>query len=163
MRKFLVALTLPLLLSGPALAQPSCPVPPAAWGTNIALTSATASADLAAARLTLDQAATVNLHPVGEVRFAAPPERPSEVSSFGGMLELDVREAGTYLVSLSAGAWIDVLKDGKAVASTAHGHGEECSGLRKMVTFPLQPGRHVIQLSGNKEATIRILASPKSQ
>jgi len=160
MRSFAIALVLPFLLCGPALAQPSCPVPPAAWGTNIALTSASASADLSSARLSLDQAATVTLHPVGEVRFTAPPERRGDASSYGGMLELNVREAGTYQASLSAGAWIDVLKDGAAVASTTHGHGAECSGLRKMVSFALQPGRHVIQLSGNKEATIKVLVSP---
>jgi hypothetical protein len=162
MRYLAAALVLPLLLCGPAYAQPSCPVPPAAWGTNVALTSATASADLASARLSPDRAATVSLHPVGEVRFTAPPEKRGDASSYGGMLEMDVREAGTYQVSLSAGAWIDVLKDGLAVASTAHGHGEECSGLRKMVSFSLMPGRHVIQLSGNKEDSIRVLISPKS-
>ena len=71
------------------------------------------------------------------------------------MLALDVREAGTYQVALSDGAWIDVLKDGTAIASSAHDHGAGC----KMVSFTLQPGRHVIQLSGNKEETIGVVAA----
>ena len=75
-----------------------------------------------------------------------------------GGLAVDVREAGTYQVSLSAGAWIDVVKDGAAVASTGHDHGAGC----KMVSFLLQPGRHVIQLSGNKDDTIKVMIARKS-
>jgi len=158
MRTIAAALAASLLLVPAALAQ-NCPVPPAAWGTNINLTSATASPELEPARMMLEQAATVALHPVNEVRFAAPPEKRADATSYGGMLAVDVREAGTYQVSLSAGAWVDVLKDGAALASTAHDHGADCSGLRKMVSFALQPGRHVIQLSGNKEDTIKVLVA----
>jgi len=153
MKAFAAILILPLLFAGAARAQ--CP---AGYGS---LTSATASAEFGAARLTPNQAASVVLHPVSEVRFTAPPERRGEASSYGGMLELNAREAGTYQVSLSAGAWIDVLKDGAAVTSTAHGHDTGCPDFRKMVTFALQPGRYVIQLSGNKEAAIKVLVSAK--
>jgi hypothetical protein len=159
MRAIAVSLFLPLLMMGAAFAQPACPVPPAAWGTNADLRSASASPDMEAARMLVDQAVTVTLHPVGEVRFAAPPEKRLDMSSYGGMLAVDVREAGTYQVSLSAGAWIDVLKDGAPVASTAHDHGAECMGIRKMVSFALTPGRHVIQLSGNKDDTIKVLVA----
>jgi hypothetical protein len=152
MRNLAVSLCLSLLLIGGARAQPPCPVP----SGGIALTSATASPELEPARLLLEQAAIVTLHPVGEVRFVRPPDRRLDVSSFGGMLAVDVREAATYQVSLSAGAWIDVLKDGAEVASTTHEHGAECSGMAKMVSFVLQPGRHVIQLSGNKDDTIKV-------
>jgi hypothetical protein len=152
MRIFAVALTILLSLAGAAQAE--CP---AGWGGNATLTAAIVSAEFAAARLTLNQAVSVALYPVSEVRFVVPPERRSDASSYGGMMEMEVREARTYQVSLSAGAWIDVLKDGVAVSSTAHGHDAGCSDLRKMVSFALQPGRHVIQLSGNKDATIKVL------
>jgi hypothetical protein len=161
MRTFATALTVSLLLATAARAQPACPAPSEIAGANVALVSATASPELEPARLALDQAATVTLHPVGEVRFVTAPQKRGDASSFGGMLAVDVREAGTYQVALSAGAWIDVLKDGAAVASTAHDHGAECSGLRKMVSFALTPGRHVIQLSGNKDETIRAMVSRK--
>lgn len=161
MRNFSAVLFLSLLLAGAAQAQPACPVPPAAGVINVALTSATASPELEPARLALDQAVTVTLHPVGEVRFVTAPEKRGDASSFGGMLAVDVREAGTYQVALSAGTWIDVLKDGAAVASTAHDHGAECSGFRKMVSFALMSGRHVIQLSGNRDETVRVMVSRK--
>jgi hypothetical protein len=158
MRKLAVSLCLSLLLIGSAKAQPSCPTPASG---GITLTSATASPELEPARLMLEQATTVSLHPVGEVRFVRPPDKRLDVSTYGGMLAVDVREAATYQVSLSAGAWIDMLKDGEAISSTAHDHGAQCSAAAKMVSFVLQPGRHVIQLSGNKDDTIRVTVERK--
>jgi hypothetical protein len=158
MRIFAIALVLPLFLAGAAQAQPACP---AISGTNVELKAATASPEFEPARLMLDQAATVTLHPGNDVRFIVAPQKPGAAGSYGGMLVVDVREAGTYQVGLSAGAWIDVLKEGVAVASSAHDHDAGCSGLRKMVSFALTPGRHVIQISGNREDTIKVLVSRK--
>ena len=161
MGKLAISLFASLLMAGAAAAQPACPAPPAGWGMNAELKAATASPELELARLMPGQAATVTLHPGNDVRFTIAPEKPGATGSYGGMLAVDVREAGTYQVALSAGAWLDMVQDGAAVASAAHDHGAECAGLRKMVSFPLKPGRHVIQISGNKEATIRVLVSRK--
>jgi len=158
MRTLAISLFISLAMAGMAEAQPACP---AASASTVEIRAATASPELEPARLLLEQTATVALQPVNEVRFAAPPQKRADASSYGGMLTVDVREAGTYQVSLSAGAWVDVLKDGAALASTAHDHGAECSGLRKMVSFALQPGRHVIQISGNKEDTIQVMVARK--
>jgi len=158
MKSFAASLCLSLLMMGAAVAQPACPTPA---GAGAELKAATASPELEPARLTLDKAATVTLHPGNDVRFVMAPEKPGSAGSYGGMLSLDVREAGTYQVALSAGAWLDMVQDGSAVASTGHAHGAECPGLRKMVSFPLKPGRHVIQLSGNKEDTIQVVVSRK--
>src|SRR5262249_31603232 len=147
MRLFAVSLFASWLMVGAAAAQPACPAPA---GTVVSLKAATASPELESARLVLGQAATVTLHPVSDMRFVAQPEKRADTSSYGGMLAVNVPDPGTYQVSLSAGAWIDVLKDGAAVASTSHDHGGDCAAMRKIVSFALQPGRHVIQLSGNK-------------
>jgi len=149
MKSIAIALFVPLLLMGVAQAQPACP---AASG-GVELKAATASPELEPARLLLDKPVTVSLHPGNDVRFVVAPEKHGDASSFGGMLVVDVREAGSYRIALSAGAWIDVLKDGAAIASSAHDHGAGC----KMVSFSLQQGRHVIQLSGNKQETIEVL------
>jgi hypothetical protein len=143
---------------GAAMAQPACPASPAGGDT---LKAAAASPELEPARVTLDKAVTVTLHPGNDVRFVIAPEKPGAAGSYGGMLSLDVREAGSYQVALSAGAWLDMVQDGSSVASAGHAHGAECSGMRKMVSFPLKPGRHVIQLSGNKEDTIQVVVSRK--
>ena len=155
MRRIAIFLFVPLLAMGAARAQPACPAPPA--GATVALKAATASPELEPARLLLDKAATVTLHPGNDVRFVIAPEKHGDASSYGGMLVVDVREAGTYRIALSAGAWIDVLKDGTAIASSAHDHGAGC----KMVSFTLQPGRHVIQLSGNKEESVGVVVARK--
>ncbi|HEX8555674.1 MAG TPA: homogentisate 1,2-dioxygenase, partial [Sphingomonas sp.] len=60
-----------------------------------------------------------------------------------------VASAGTYRVALDSAMWIDVVAGTAAIASTTHGHGPACSGVRKMVDFALRPGRYVIQLSGS--------------
>jgi len=152
MKSIVIALFVPLLLMGVAQAQPACPA--ASGGVEL---KATASPELEPARLLLDKPVTVSLHPGNDVRFVVAPEKHGDASSFGGMLVVDVREAGSYRIALSAGAWIDVLKDGAAIVSSAHDHGAGC----KMVSFSLQPGRHVIQLSGNKQETIGVLVGRK--
>jgi hypothetical protein len=159
MTNFSALLFLSLLIAGAAQAQTTCPVPLEIGAANVTLASAAASPDLEPARLNPDQAATVHLHAMSEVRFINPPEKRGDVSSFAGMLVLDVREAGTYQVALSADAWIDVLKDGTAIASVEKG--ADCSGPRRMASFALTQGRHVIQLSGNREETIRVIVVRK--
>ena len=155
MKKLLIALVLPLLISGGAQAQSVCPA--LAGSGNTEVKAATATPELEPARLMLDQPASVTLHPGNDVRFAIAPEKHSAADSYGGMLAVDVREAGTYQVALSGNAWIDMVRDGAAVASGAHGHDSGC----KMVSFALTPGRHVIQLSGNKDDMIKVRVSHK--
>ena len=75
------------------------------------------------------------------------------------MLAVTIADAGTYQISLSNGAWIDLLKDGAAQVSTAHAPGPACSGVRKTVQFAMVPGRYVIQLSGNADPVIQVLVS----
>ncbi len=58
---------------------------------------------------------------------------------------------------LGSGGWIDVLENGRAVTSSAHGHGADCSGMVKIVDFPLKAGEHILQIEGSKEDTVGIL------
>ena len=62
-------------------------------------------------------------------------------------------------MALGSGAWIDVVKDGKAIESTAHGHGPDCSGVRKVVDFPLQPGSYTLQVAANGQAQLPLLVT----
>lgn len=125
------------------------------WNDSAKHTAAKSVADLPSATLAQGGAIALALHSVSEVRFAATPERAP--TAFGGMAMLTIAQAGAYRIGLSSGAWIDVLHDGKPVPSTAHGHGEAC--IRKQVSFALQPGVYVIQLSGNPEPVIRIMVT----
>jgi len=151
----------------PGMAMPaancSAPVapPPAlsSWAAKTDMTSATQASGLDAAMLTPGRAASVTLHPTPEVHYVAQPEKPGGPVTLGGMVAIAIAEAGTYQISLGSGAWLDVLKDGASVASSAHAPGPPCSGIRKMVQFPLTPGRSVIQISGNVDPAIQVLVT----
>jgi hypothetical protein len=113
------------------------------------------------ATLPIGKAVTGGLHPTRQVDYATQPEKPGGSVAHGGLFQLVVAQAGTYRIGISSGAWIDVLRDGKAVASTTHGQGPACSTLRKMVDFPLQPGRYVVQVSGNGGEKIGVMVMRK--
>src|SRR6202012_1320474 len=121
------------------------------------LAAAVRAAGLGKAQLTPGKAVAAGLSPTAEVHFVVPPEKPADPESHSGLFEIKVDKPGTYVVGLGAGAWIDVLKDGKALMSSAHDHGPACSTLRKMVEFPLQPGRYVLQVSGAADAKLAIM------
>lgn len=105
------------------------------------------------------QAAEVTLLPTPQVRYPLRPEKPGGSVSYGGLIGVNIAEAGTYRVALGSGAWIDLVKDGVAAKSVAHGHGPDCTGVRKMVDFPLLPGRYTLQLGANGTASIRVLVA----
>jgi hypothetical protein len=153
--RFLAAAFLVLATTTVQAQSPDCSLSPAGWETNTPLTAAPDPNALDKAQLTLTKASHVTLHTIPKVSFAAAPERKPDPSLHGGLVAVTIPAAGNYRVGLSSGAWIDVLQDGKSVPSTAHGHGEGC--VRKAVTFPLRAGRVVIQLSGNREADVRLM------
>ena len=131
----------------------------AGWASKADLVSAAKAADLPKATLVIGKAANATLHPTREVAYATQPEKPGGSVAKGGMFDLKIDKAGTYNVSLGAGPWIDLLQAGKPLESTAHGHGPDCSSIRKMVAFNLQPGSYVVQLSANADPTIAIMVT----
>ena len=142
----------------PADAKP-LPAALSAWTDKASLDAAGSAAGLKAAALAPGKAVTVSLHHTREVQYITQPEKPGGSVAYGGLLMLDIKNAGTYQVNLSSGAWTDVLKGGAAVMSGAHAPGPACSGIRKTVQFPLQPSRYVIQLSANGDPTIAVMVS----
>ncbi len=149
----------------PGIAPPACATPAAppsgleGWTARVPLAAATNVARLDAATLTAGKAVDANLARTPDVRYVTRPEKPGGSVSHGGLFAFDVAEAGTYRVALGAGAWIDVLDGRKAVVSTGHGHGPDCTGIRKMVDFPLQPGRYVLQIAGNGSPTLPVMVA----
>ena len=143
------------LIAVPAIAQ-TCPTPAlplpaelAGWARPVAARSGDA--------VPIGQAMTVTL--VSAPAFAAPPEKAPSVGSFGGTLAVTVTTAGRYRVALGAPVWIDVVREGKVLASTAHGHGPACSGVRKTVDFALTTGRYTVQLSGSATSSATVLVA----
>lgn len=96
------------------------------------------------------------------VAFAIAPEKPGGSVSYSGVFAFTVPEAGNYAVALSSAAWIDVVEDGKALEPLSFGHGPACTTIRKIVVYPLKPGRHLLQVAGNggESATLLVAKQP---
>lgn len=56
---------------------------------------------------------------------------------------ITIRKSGIFGVALDQPGWIDVTPArGKPLDSAAHGHGPECSTIRKIVRYRLRPGAY---------------------
>ncbi len=122
-------------------------------------------ADLAAAWSALGAARTqLSLHRFESLRYAAAPGRKPDVYKFGGMVPVDVKTSGRLTVALSAGAWIDLVRDDRIVQSATHGHGLACSGIGKVVEYDVTPGSYLLQIVNAPTASIdamAVLAPPR--
>jgi hypothetical protein len=162
------ATALPAAAAEEAMAMPmancaamdtALPAPLAGWTTKAPLTAAAQVSRVPGAPLPPGKAFTATLLPASGVSFPAPPAKAGDAASHAGLFGLTVKEAGTYRVALGAGAWIDLVKDDKAVASSAHAHGPACSTVRKMVDFTLPPGDYVVQISGSADLKVAIMVA----
>lgn len=142
------------LLAAMAAQQTTCtaPLPAglASWARPVPLAGGATLVIGTAARATLAKDATL----------AVAPEKPAPAGSFAGTFRFTVARAGTYRVSLGGPVWIDVIRGAERMASTAHGHGEQCSAIKKKVDFALAPGTYALQLSGAKTALVTVAIGP---
>ncbi|HUD92864.1 hypothetical protein [Sphingobium sp.] len=132
----------------------------ASWRQATPLQAVGTRKALATATLKPGQAVAMALLPTPKVAYPLRPEKPGGSVSFGGLAHFTVDEAGTWRVALSTPAWVDVVKDGKASTSIAHGHGPDCSGIRKMVDYTLEPGDYVLQVAANGSDKMTLLVTP---
>lgn len=100
------------------------------------------------------------LAPTPKVAYVIEPGKPGGSVSFGGLFAFDIAEAGRYRVAQNGRSWVDVIVDGKAATSVAHGHGPECSGVTKMVEYDLPAGRHLLQVAANGDAALTVMVAP---
>lgn len=136
-------------------AAPALPPELAGWTTRTPL--ATGSV------LVPGTAADLQLRPVADVAFHIPPGRAPAAGTFGGQFSFHVAKAGTIRVALGAGAWADVVQvsasGSTTLKSAAHGHGPDCSGIRKIVDFKVEPGNYLLAISGSPDATIAAMVT----
>lgn len=131
----------------------------ASWPAAVPMKAAADRNGLDAARLTPGQAVQLMLLQTSKVAFPLQPKKPGGTASYGGLMQFAVKEEGVWRVALGSGAWIDVVKDGKALPSIAHGHGPACSGIRKMVDFSLSPGTYILQVAASGTETLTVMAA----
>ncbi|MFC3444430.1 hypothetical protein ACFOKF_25105 [Sphingobium rhizovicinum] len=136
------------------------PAPLASWRSPFPLKAGVDRKSEAKAVLTPGQAVKLALSPTPKVAYPVRPAKPGGSVSFGGLASFTVAQTGTWRVALGTGAWVDVVKDGAAATSIAHGHGPDCSGVRKMVDYSLEPGVYTLQVAANGEDKLTVLVTP---
>lgn len=143
----------------PAVTCPATPVSPPVglegWARKQPIRAG--STAKTATALQIGSGVTATLLPTPQVTYAVSPQKPGQLGSSGGMFAFTAPTAGRYRVALGAAAWIDVVSGTTSVASVAHAHGPDCTGLRKIVDFDLGPGRYLLQIVGNTTATLPLM------
>lgn len=133
---------LAFLLQVAVATAPACPVTPVALPAELAgwrSSGADLASGKAVAIATIDPA-TVRLADV------PPPTRPGRMV----LQTVRIAKAGSYGIALDQKGWIDLYRvgDRTALTSTRHGHGPDCSGIRKIVRFDLAPGEYRLAVTG---------------
>ena len=100
--------------------------------------------------------ATVRLSPQGSLAYPIQPKPPQAPANFGAILSIDIEDPGRYHVALGAPGWVDISRDGLALAAVDHRHGEPGSGITKIVDFDLTPGHYTVALSGMKAGEVSV-------
>jgi hypothetical protein len=94
-------------------------------------------------------------------KLPTPPERAPKDGTFAGFTKFtSASKAGSYTISLSAGAWIDVVQDGHFLKPTAFSGATDCDGIRKTVKIDLSATPFVLQISGARENSISLVVQP---
>lgn len=111
----------------------------------------------------LPQTVTLDLKSPADAKLPSPPERAPKPDTFAGFTTLNIPANGIYSVTLSAGAWIDVLQNGSFLKPKAFSGVQGCDGIRKTVKFELTAGATIIQVSGVPESAIKIAVIPVAE
>ncbi|MBP2160770.1 MULTISPECIES: homogentisate 1,2-dioxygenase [Asticcacaulis] len=168
--KWLIAIALlaltPYAALADAAAKPVCSTAlnsalPAAWSDWATPETVPAAATPATQpEILLGRAYNAPLKATASVSYAVQPRKITD-GTFGGLFMLTVEKAGIYTIGLDQAGWIDVVRDGKVIKSSGHGHGPDCSTVRKMVDFKLDPGHYTVQISNAPKDTAVIAAVAK--
>ena len=104
-------------------------------------------------------AITLALVAPSDARLPTPPERAKDgmagYANFKG-----APKAGIYTISLSAGAWVDLVQGGQILKPKTFSGATDCDGIRKTMKYELAAQPFVLQLSGAKENAISIAILP---
>jgi hypothetical protein len=104
---------------------------------------------------------TLSLVSPADAKLPSPPERAPKDGTMAGFATFKAApKAGIYTISLSAGAWVDVVQDGRFLKPKAFSGATDCEGIRKTMKYELAAQPFVLQVSGTKENAISIAILP---
>ncbi len=96
-----------------------------------------------------------------DAKLPTPPERAPKDGTFAGFTSFKTApKAGVYTISLSAGAWVDVVQDGHFLKPKAFSGATDCDGIRKTMKYELSASPFVLQISGSRDASISVAILP---
>jgi hypothetical protein len=106
-------------------------------------------------------AITLALTTPADAKLPTPPERAPKDGTFAGFTKLTAApKAGIYTISLSAGAWIDVVQDGHFLKPKAFSGATDCDGIRKTMKYQISASPLVLQVSGARQNSLSIAILP---
>jgi len=105
-------------------------------------------------------AITLGLVAPQEAKLPTPPERAPKDGTFAGFTSIKAAKAGLYTISLSSGAWVDVVQDGHFLKPVAFSGATDCDGIRKTMKYELSAQPFTLQISGAKDNSLSIAILP---
>jgi hypothetical protein len=104
---------------------------------------------------------TLALVAPSDAKLPSPPERAPKDGTFAGFTSFKTAtKAGLYTISLSAGAWVDVVQDGHFLKPVAFSGATDCDGIRKTMKYELSALPFVLQISGAKDNSVSVAILP---
>jgi hypothetical protein len=92
---------------------------------------------------------------------ATPPERAPKDGTFAGFASFKAApKPGIYTISLSAGAWIDVIQDGHDLKPKGFSGATDCDGIRKTMKYAIAASPFVLQISGARDNAVSVAILP---
>ena len=96
-----------------------------------------------------------------EARLPTPPERAPKDGTFAGFASFKgAPKPGLYTVSLSAGAWVDVIQDGRALKPKGFSGATDCDRIRKTMKYEISASPFVLEISGAKHNALSVAILP---
>ena len=95
-----------------------------------------------------------------DAKLPSPPERAPKDGTFAGFTGIKAPKAGLYTISLSSGAWVDVVQDGHFLKPVAFSGATDCDGIRKTMKYELSDKPFVLQVSGARDNSLSIAILP---
>lgn len=105
-------------------------------------------------------AITLGLVAPQEAKLPTPPERAPKDGTFAGFTSIKAVKAGLYTISLSSGAWVDLVQEGHFLKPVAFSGATDCDGIRKTMKYELADKPFVLQISGAKDNSLSISILP---
>ena len=104
---------------------------------------------------------TLALAAPADAKLPSPPERAPKEGTFAGFANFKtVPKAGIYTISLSEGAWVDVVQDGHVLKPKGFSGATDCEGIRKTMKYELQASPFLLQVSGARDKALSIAILP---